>query len=291
MKFVSSQCAIHDENQRIAVTAKLIGSLYHLDVIDGREVANTAVTDSNEVLWHRRYGHVGFRNLAANQMVDGFDYQKSSDSKFCEPCIDGKHHTSAFPSTGGKRVTEILELIHSDVCGKLEAKSLSGGEYFLSFIDDKSRFAWVYVLKQKSEVFSKFVEWKTMIENATGKRVKTLRTDNGGEYTAKDFEQYLKVNGIRHQLTVWKTPEQNGVAERFNRTIVDMIRAFLSDSGLAKKFWAETLSTACYLRNRSLLRMHICVSGGHSTCAVWYVHVPHCRVMCSCQIGIFCVSP
>ena len=77
------------------------------------------------------------------------------------------------------------------------------------------------MLKQKNEVFSKFVEWKTMIENATGKGVKTLHTDNGGEYTAKDFEQYLKVNGIRHQLTVQKTPEQSGMAERFNRTIVD----------------------------------------------------------------------
>ena len=254
MKFVSSECAILDGNQRIVATARLIGSLYHLNVIDGREVVNTAVTDSNEVLWHRRYGHVGFRNLeilAANQMVDGFDYQKSSDSKFCELCIEGKHHRSAFPSTGGKRATEILELIHSDVCGKLDTKSLSGGEYFLTFIDDMSRFAWVYVLKQKSEVFSKFVEWKTMIENATGKRVKTLRTDNGVEYIAKDFEQYLKVNGIRHQLTVRKTPEQNGVAERFNRTIVEMVRAMLSDSGLAKKFWAEALSTACYLRNRS----------------------------------------
>ena len=182
-------------------------------------------------------------------MVDGFDYQKSSDSKFCEPCIYEKHHKRAFPSAGGKGATEILELIHSDVCGKLEEKSLSRGEYFLSFSDDRSRFAWVYVLKQKSEIFSKCVEWKTMIENATGKRMKTLRTDNGGEYTAKDFEQYLKVNRMRHQLTVRKTPEQNGVAENFNRTIVEMVRAMLSDSGLAKKFWAEALSTACYLRN------------------------------------------
>ena len=107
------------------------------------------------------------------------------------------------------------------------------------------------MLKQKSEVFSKFIEWKTMIEKATGKSVKTLRTDNSGEYIAKDFEQYLKVNGIRHQLTVRKTPEQNGVAERFNRTVVEMVRAILSGSGLAKKFWAEALATACYLRNRS----------------------------------------
>ena len=95
-------------------------------------------------------------------------------------------------------------MIHSDVCGKLDTKSLSGAEYFLTFIDDKSRFAWIFVLKQKSEVFSKFVQWKTMIEKATGKQVKTLRSVNGGEYVAKDFEHYLKSNGIRHQLTVRK---------------------------------------------------------------------------------------
>ena len=185
-----------------------------MNVIDGREIVNTAVTVSNEVLWHRRYDHVGFRNLeilAANQMVGAYDYQKSSDSKCCEPCIDGKHDKSALPSTGGKRATEILKLINSDVCGKLDTKSLSGGEYFLSFIDDMSRFAWVYVLKQKSEAFSKFVEWKTMIEKATGKRVKILRTDNGGEYIAKDFEQYLKVNGIGHQLAVRKKTQSGMV--------------------------------------------------------------------------------
>ena len=107
------------------------------------------------------------------------------------------------------------------------------------------------MLKRKSEVFSKFAEWKAMIEKASGKSVKTLRTYNGGAYIAKDFEQYLKVNGIRHQLIVQKTREQNGVAERVNRTVVEMVRAMLSDSGLAKKFLAEALATACYLQNRS----------------------------------------
>ena len=163
--------------------------------------------DSNEILWHRRYGHVGFRSLeilAANQMVDGFDYQKSSETKFCEPCIDRKHRRSTFPSTGGKRASEILELIGSDVCGKLDTKFLSGAENSLTLIDDKSRLTWVYVLKQESEVCSKFVELKTMIEKATGKQVKKLHPDNGGEYVAKDFEHYLKSNGLRHQLTIGK---------------------------------------------------------------------------------------
>ena len=104
MKFIASECTIQNGNQRIVATASLIGSLYHLNVTDEKEVAHAAMKDSNEILWHRRYGHVGFRGLeilAANQMVDGFDYQKSSETKFCEPCIDGKHRRSTLPSTGG----------------------------------------------------------------------------------------------------------------------------------------------------------------------------------------------
>ena len=92
-----------------------------------------------------------------------------------------------------------------------------------------------------------------MIKKASGRQVKTLRSDNGGEYVAKDFERYLKSNGIRHQLTVRKTPEQNGVLERFNRTLVEMVRAMFSDSGLSKKFLAGAVSTACYLRKKEEL--------------------------------------
>ena len=201
LKFIASECTILNGNQRIVATASLIGSLHRLNVTDEREVANAAVTDSNEILWHRSYGHFGFRGLeilAANQLVDCFDFQKSSETEFCEPCIDGKHRRSTFPLTGGKRASEILELMHSDGCGKLDTNSLIGAEYVLTFIDEKSRFAWAYVLKQKSEVCSKFVEWKTIIEKATGKQMKTLRSDNGGEYVAKDFAHYLKSNGIRH---------------------------------------------------------------------------------------------
>lgn len=95
------------------------------------------------------------------------------------------------------------------------------------------------------------MEWKTMVEKSTGHNVKTLRTDNGGEYTSREFEDYLKKEGIRHEYTVPKTPEQNGVAERMNRTLVETVRAMLSDSKLPKKFWAEALSTASYVRNWS----------------------------------------
>ena len=107
------------------------------------------------------------------------------------------------------------------------------------------------MVKHKHEVFGKFVEWKSLVEKSSGYRVKKLRTDNGGEYTSTEFESYLKKEGIEHQYTIPKTPEQNGVSERMNRTLVETVRSMLADSRLLHRFWAEALSTAAYLINRS----------------------------------------
>ena len=209
---------------------------------------------SKERLWHRRYGHLGeknLKNLASNGLVNHFDYDASKEIGFCETCIGGKHHRSHFPNNGGTCSKEILGLVHSDVCGKINAKSIGGAEYFLTFIDDRIRHVWVYPMKHKSEVFDRFLEWKAMVENASGNKLKVLRTDNGGEFTSTKFEEFLKSKGIRHERTIPKTSEQNGVAERLNRILVETVRSILIDSKLPHKFWAETLSTATYLRNRS----------------------------------------
>ena len=144
-----------------------------------------------------------------------------------------------------------LKLVHSDVCGKMGQKSLGGAEYFLTLLDDKTHHAWVYPLKTKDQVFEFFKQWQAEVENFTGQRVRTLRTDNGGEFTSKCFQAHLKACGIRHELTIPKTPEQNGVAERLNRTLVETTRAMLLDAKLPHMFWAEAISTAAYLRNRS----------------------------------------
>ena len=133
----------------------------------------------------------------------------------------------------------------------MSAESLGGAEYFLTFIDDNTRNVWVYPLKHKDEVFDRFLKWKALVERSSGRKLKVLRTDNGGEYTSTKFEDYLKAEGVRHERTVAKTPEQNGVAERLNRTLVETVRSMLIDSKLPHKFWAEALATAAYLRNRS----------------------------------------
>ena len=256
VKFDNVGCQIVNKyNKTIAVATK-VGSLYYLEYneLKKNQQLNVIEKESKERLWHRRYGHLGEQNLkklAGKRLVHSFDYDVSKEIGFCEACIGGKHHRSKFQSTGGTCSKEPLELVHSDVCGKMNAKSLGGAEYFLTFIDDKTRYVWVYPLKHKSEVFDHFLEWKALVENASGHKLKVLRTDNGGEFTSTKFEEFLKSTGVRHECTVPKTPEQNGVAERLNRTLVEKVRSMLIDSKLPHKFWAEALSTATYLRNRS----------------------------------------
>lgn len=190
--------------------------------------------------------------LSKDQMVRGLKLSSSVTGvpDVCEPCLKGRQHRSPFP-VGTKRASGPLDLVHSDVCGKVGSPSLSGSEYFVTFIDSYSHYTWVYVLKRKDQVFESFLKWKALVENSTGRKLKALRTDNGGEFTSGKFEEHLSQHGIGHETTVPKNPEQNGTAERMNRTLMESVRSMLADSGLPQKFWAEALSTAVYLKNRS----------------------------------------
>ena len=254
-KFKKDACYIMDKEHKLIAKASKVGSLYHLNHQSYDIKANTAKnTEKKEDLWHRRFGHLGecnLRKLAKDNLVDGFDYDATKEPTFCEPCIEGKQQRNKFPTSGRRRADEPLDLVHSDLCGKMNEKSLSGAEYFLTFTDDKTHYVWVYILKHKSQVFKQFLEWKVMVENSMGRKLKTLRTDNGGEFTSSEFESFLKSEGVRHELTVPKTPEQNGVAERMNRTLVEKVRSMLCGAKMPQKFWAEALSTAAYLLNRS----------------------------------------
>ena len=126
------------------------------------------------------------KKLANEELVYGLNIDNiTSDADICESCIKGMLHHTPFPSTGGKRADAPLELVHTDVCGKINTRSLGGAEYFLTFIDNHTRYIWVYMLKYKSEVFKRFVEWKSMVERSTGRKLKVIRSDNGGKYTSK----------------------------------------------------------------------------------------------------------
>ena len=205
-------------------------------------------------IWHGWFGHLGvqtIRKLANETMVDGLNCNITTDTDLCEPCIGGKHHKSPFPKSSSSHSKNPLNLVHSDVCGKMGEKSMGGAEYFLTFVDDKTRYVWVYLLKKKSDVFEKFKLWKTMAEKSSGCILITLRTDNGGEFISTQFGRYLCSEGIQHELTIPKTPQQNGVAKRLNKTLLEKVRSMLIDQKVPHSFWAEALVISVYLKNRS----------------------------------------
>jgi transposase InsO family protein len=133
----------------------------------------------------------------------------------------------------------------------MPVKSLGGSLYYVTFIDDNLRKTWLYLLKTKDEVFDKFQEFKAEIENLTSKKIKTLRTDDGGEYTSKEFIAFCKSTWIRTELTVPHNPQQNGVAERKNRSIEETVKALMNDQGLSMYLWGEATMTTIYVQNKS----------------------------------------
>ncbi|CAL5398813.1 unnamed protein product [Camellia sinensis] len=217
----------------VVAKGQAIGTLYKTHVEVNSDSLNAAEDEASPNLWHKRLGHMNEKGLQILAKKSLIPFAKDAKLNPCDNCLFGKHHRVAFHSSFRKQ-SELLSRVYSDVCGPIEVESLGGRKYFLTFIDNAS--------------------WKTfhaMVERETGKKLKCLRTDNGGEYTSKEFEAYCATRGIRHEKTVSGTPQHNGVAERMNQTIVEKVRCMLKMAKLPKPFWEEVVRVACYLINRS----------------------------------------
>ncbi|KAJ9538194.1 hypothetical protein OSB04_030927 [Centaurea solstitialis] len=201
-------------------------------------------------LWHMRLGHVSEKGMVILSKKGLLGGHKVAELAFCEHCIFGKQRRVSF-SKAVHTTKSTLDYLHADCWGPSQVPSFGGGRYFLSIVDDYSRMTWVFILKHKSGAFGKFKDWKVLIENQVGKKIKRLRTDNGLEFCSGEFDRFCKDAGIARHRTVRHTPQQNGVAERMNRTLLERVRCVLSNAGLPRSFWAEALNTVCYLVNRS----------------------------------------
>ena len=257
VEFKGKSCKITIDNKSYSIGHKH-GKLYKLNLVPEGETSYLGIAEPENSLslWHLRYGHLGYDNiklLSSKAMVDGMtiNLKEEFDRNECEGCAMGKMHRKPFPKKSQHRSTQPLQLIHSDICGPMNVKSVGGSRYFVTFIDDFSRFTHVYMIQNKSEVLDKFQEFVQLTENLMGYRVKALRSDNAQEYKSMAFMQYCKEKGIRKDNTIPYTPEHNGVAERMNRTIMETARSMLYHAHLPLNFWAEAVSTAIYLRNRS----------------------------------------
>ena len=168
----------------------------------------------------------------------------------CEPCLMGKMTKTPFFGTM-KRVTDLLEIIHTYVCGPMNIEARGGYRYFLTVIDDLSRYEYIYLMKHKSETFEKFKEFQSEVENHRNKKINFLRSDHGGEYLSYEFGIHLKQCGIVSQLTPPGTPQRNGVSGRRNRTLLDMVRSMMSLTDLPLSFWGYALEMAAFTLNRA----------------------------------------
>ena len=186
--------------------------------------------------------------LAAIKLVIGLpSFQNSTVSEVCSACQIGKQHRRPF-APQGKKSSRILELIHTDIW-TASTTSLSGCMYFVSFIDDFSRKTWIYTLKNKSEAYQAFRNFKSLVEKQTNLSIQRLRCDGGGEYFSGEFIEYLQEQGIQRETTCRYTPQQNGVAERKNRHIAETARAMLNEMYMPNSYWAEAVMCGVHLMN------------------------------------------
>ncbi|CAL9023657.1 unnamed protein product [Prunus brigantina] len=225
---------------------------FPLTMMPARDMAlRTSVSHCLQT-WHKRLGHLNERSikLLENQgMVHGLAHLEQI-SVVCDGCMQGKQHRDSFPLESSWRATSPLELVHTDICGPMKSESLSGNMYFLLFTDDYSRMSWVYFIRNKSSALECFMKFKAMTELQSGFKIKSLRSDRGGEFLSGEFNKFCEESGIQRQLTVAYSPQQNGVAERKNRTVVEMAKSMLHEKAIPYEFWAEAVNTAVYLLNR-----------------------------------------
>ncbi|KAL2226226.1 UNVERIFIED_CONTAM: Retrovirus-related Pol polyprotein from transposon TNT 1-94 [Sesamum indicum] len=227
-------------------------NLYLCSVTYDSMVASVNMHDKT-CLWHKYFGHISQKRLEFLNK-EGILCDKVDKLQFCDECVIGKKHRVHFPATPSPNPSMsscILDYVHTDVWGSSKEPTHGGNRYFLSIIDNFSKKVFVFLLKHKYEVFEKFEKWKTLVENQTGKKLKSLRTDNGLEFCNQNFYDLCDKFGIKRHRTNPYIPQQNGVAERMNRTLLEKVRCLLISSGLQKSSWGEAVLTAAYLVNLS----------------------------------------
>ena len=258
LTFNGNTCTVTNKGKAI-IKGQRDGKSYTLSVLtvnpnDEAQARIAKGQTGNELeLWHKRLGHINIKGLVDmrdNGVVDGLQFTDRLLNHICETCATGKHQRSRFPTGGGTRANRRLQLVHTDVVGPMNIASNGGSYYFITFICDYTRMTTVYTMKNKSQALDMFKRFLNEVALPEGLSVGTLRSDNGGEYTSRAFHDFCTEHGIKRQFTVPKTPEQNGVAERMNRTLVEMARCMMHGAGLSPSYWAEAVCTAAFTRNR-----------------------------------------
>jgi transposase InsO family protein len=255
-KFISKKCEIRKEGSRklVATAARTSSNIYVLSEI-GNEKCCLGKEDESW-LWHKIMGHIHFDNLVKvikREVVREMPQITKPTNTLCKHCQQGKQTKTRFKSKEYS-TTRPLEIVHTDLVVPTKTKGLKGEKYFMLLVDDYIRMIGVCFLKNKSEAFENFKIYKEMVENEMDSKIKCLRSDNGGEFTSKEFMDYYRNHGIKRQFFVARTPQWNGVIERKNKIVQEMARTMLMDSKLTDIFWTHAMHTIVHIQKKLMLR-------------------------------------
>ena len=254
--FKNGRCSLRTKDGRLVGCGTRQGRLYLLDAqaIVAQEYAHVAKVGMSWNDWHRRFGHISVSSLetiARKKLVEGFDVDTTTQLTSCDACIQAKQTVSPFPKEAEGRSKIPGERIFSDVWGKIRTPSLGGAQYFISFIDDATRMVTVMFMRAKSEAAGHIKQYVNEIERKFDRRTKYLRFDNGKELVNAEVKKFAAEKGIVIETTAPYSPSQHGTAERMNRTLLELTRAMLIGQKLPPSLWAEAVTHATYIRNRS----------------------------------------
>ncbi|KAK1679090.1 hypothetical protein QYE76_039938 [Lolium multiflorum] len=248
------------DNLKLVLVGYVENNLYVVDLSKESPSFSTclmAAKHDEGWLWHRRLGHVNMRNLKQllkGEHIVGLTGVTFEKDRVCSACVAGKQLKKKHPIKSIVTTSRPLELLHLDLFGPSHYDTLGGSKYGLVIVDDYSRYSWVFLLKSKDETHREFITFAKKAQRMYESEIKAIRTDNGTEFKNYTMQEFVDDEGIKHEFSAPYTPQQNGVVERKNRTIIEMARTMLSEFNSPHNFWGEAISTAVHYSNRLFLR-------------------------------------
>lgn len=253
LKSDKEKCEIIDKNGLIRAMAERKGKLFRMIFKSYEKVESVATLSYSKksesiIDWHNKMAHMNFDQVRSILKTNNIFFEEN-EKPFCGGCLVGKQHRLPF-DISESRAIRVGELVHADLCGPFETDSLGGARYYLLLKDDFTNYRVLHFINKKSETTEKILNFLNKFKNMTDRQIVTLRTDNGLEFVNQELGRILEKRGIKHEKTCVYTPQQNGRAERENRTLVESARTMLHNSLMDKKFWAEAINTAAFVLNR-----------------------------------------
>jgi len=257
--FELEQCTIADsESTETVLVGKRVSNVYMLNISSIIPSMNCLLSrDDESWLWHRRLEHIHMHHLnriASKDLVIGLPKLKFERNKLCEACQMGKQTKSFFKPINVVSTTRPLELLHMDLFGRSRTISLGGNYYGLVIVDDYSRFTWTFFIATKDETYHVFKNFSKVVQNEKNNSIMSIKSDHGRKFRNEKFDRFCSKLRIKHNFSAPRTPQQNGVVERKNRSLEELARTMLNETGLPKYFWVDVVSTTCYVINRVLIR-------------------------------------